>query len=228
MVSSRFRAALTALIFPALCLSLTGCPDPEGEADRFHEEFCAVPENAEKCISGGATCAGDPCDVPLPGVIDGEFLFTLSASLAPNRPVLFNAQLTTAAGPEGLEFDLVLQPLAAADRSTPVGDPIIAGPASADPTAGCFSFVFPELRVTGEANPISGTELVVPAETPAVLIGQLCSPGDFICGDVEGNVSQPIPFDLSGSTFTFEKLAAPGVYPDLPTVDCDGTLADPL
>lgn len=226
MVSSRFRKAITALALPALLL-LTGCPDAQGEFERFGEEYCAL--NPDKPTCGGEIegCSGDPCAIPQAGEMDGSYLFTLSSHLSPDQPVVFETELTTEPGPGGLglQFSLVMHALDSATRSSFVGPPIEAGPFEVDATTGCFDAVFPPLDVAGEANPISGSQLVVPA---AELIGQLCAPGDFFCGSVQGQVEQPISIDLAGSTFTFEKLAAPGQIPPQPQKNCDGEVIPPI
>jgi hypothetical protein len=116
-----------------------------------------------------------------------------------------------------VSFDL--QPLDAHDWHTPVGVPTSGGPFALDQD-GLFDAAFATVTVPPEANPISGTELVM---TPAL---HLTERAPLACGDVTGEVTQPIMLDLSGSTFTLQPITDPGNYPT-PLIDCTGEPAPP-
>jgi hypothetical protein len=139
----------------------------------------------------------------------------LSTELSPQQPVVFLQSVTANAA--GLAISL--QPLAAADRTTPVGAPIVASfPVAAD---GSFILDIPGGIIPGEANPITGTQAVADLH----LEGTAC-PASF-CGTVTGHLYQPIDYDLTSSTFRAERVMGMP-YPEPPPIDCAGSLADPL
>ncbi len=111
----------------------------------------------------------------------------------------------------------------AKDRKTPVGNPIDLGPfpVKADTS---FDADFPPLDVVGAANPISGSDITADAE----ILGKMCAPANFVCGDLKGLVTKPAEIDLTGSTFAMERLDAPGAFPAQPKINCKGDLAKPL
>ncbi len=214
MIFNKYRACWAA----AGALALIGCVDTEGEFNAFQQRYETIhPPSMSSGAGGGCSM------VPEPGKADGQFIFAFSASLDPASPVLFDTKLTTSMGASGLEMKLKFQPLAAADRKTPVGMPLELGPfqVKAD---GSFDADFPPLDVTGAANPISGSDITAKVE----LIGVLCLPADFICGDLKGNVTKPADLPLKGSTFAMERLAMPGVFPAQPKINCKGDLAKKL
>lgn len=203
-------AALSGLV-------LFGCPNAEGEFNAFQDRYETIHPSTDAGSGGGSSCSS----APTAGDVDGSFLFTLSASLDPKSPVLFDAELTTEDGASGLEFRLKLQALDTCDRQTKVGDVFDLGPfpVNAD---GTFTAQLPPLEVTGLSNPFS--ENAITAEV--ALIGSLCAPADFICGEVTGQVTKPSDISLAKSTFTMERLATPGTYPTDIQVNCGGTLAN--
>lgn len=216
MVSSR---ASLLLISGALVLSATslGCADPEGDYEAFNERAAKV--------AGLEQPAGD-CETPLPapGEADGDFLMALSAKINPTKPIMFIARLTTAASAtgEGLDLSMNIQPLSAADRKTPVGTAVDVGPF---PVGADAKFVadLPPLEVTGEANPLTGSDI----QADVALSGNLCSPGEFICGEVTGEAIASITVKLDGSTFTLQKINDPASYPDI-VINCAMEPAAPL
>jgi hypothetical protein len=124
-------------------------------------------------------------------------------------------------GGTGLAIDA--QPLSTADRRTPVGQRVSFGPFQVDRN-GRYRAEIPNLQVTGEANAVTGGDIAA----DVVLTGDLCGDGRFFCGDVSGTVTQPLPLDLQGSTFTFTRVDSAAGLPIRPAIDCAGTLADPL
>lgn len=207
---------LAALALPSACAALlAGCADPEGRYDDFQARDTAIREDqagGDGGSDGGG--GGAPC-IPEAGAPDGDFLFSLSAYLNPRAPILFLTRLTTAASDGGLSFSLSFQPLEAADRRTPAGEPVDVGPyeASAD---GQFTAELPTIVVPSNANAISGREL----EATITLTGALCAPADFVCGDVTGSLVRPLALDLKGSTFAMERITDPSSYPE-PVINCE-------
>ena len=118
------------------------------------------------------------------------------------------------------EMCMVIQPLAAADRTTPVGSPEYGGPYPLDET-GRF---------------VAHYVLVIPKEADAAYGADRDIPADFqleakapTCGSVTG-CSYPagtLCHALDGSTFALTPLSDPDAH-TRPIIDCAGTRADPL
>jgi hypothetical protein len=171
------------------------------------------------CIAGAeqlrelypdAVACGTAACVPGPSELDADFFLTLSTQLSPDEPFVFTAHATSPT--IGAQTGLVLniQPRAAADRRTPVGTALQAGPVPID-AAGSFSIDFGQVQIPAAANPISN----LPVTTTVVLTGSLCG-GDFWCGEATGDVSQPVPTSIDGSTWTMQRVtdlnAVPPAY----------------
>lgn len=225
------RGWFVALISLVGAAAFVGCADPEGELKAFASR-CEDQVNRGD-LDGGTTC--DPvrqacettCTTVDEQVIDGTFFFTLSASVADDIPLVFSADVTTALDDAGtLEMTWVLQPLADADRKTPIGAPITVGPIPV--VKGGFKFVADGLAVDGEANPISHspiatgalTLLSCPAEEPGEP-GGLCEVADFYCGTIPtGTVIKPAQLDIGGSTWTMVRVTSTADYPEPPPINC--------
>lgn len=190
-----------------------GCSDAQGEFDKFVERADKV--GGAETGTGDDAYTGDCSKISQADVANG-YLFTLSANIKRDKPFLANATVTIDEGASTISFSI--QPLDATDKTTPVGDPVPGGPFPIE-ADGSFVGDFGEISMVGEANPISGSELA----TNLLLRGQpggWCAESSFVCGDVEGIASKPIKdLDLKTSTFTFQRLTAPGVYPE-PAIDC--------
>ncbi len=210
----------------AALLMLAGCPDAEGE-------FCAFDDRSKEINNGGegvGTCESaviqTECEAcmtspQMPGEVAGEYLFVLSTNIAPALPFIFSADVTVADG----QLSMVVIPLAAADRTTPAGSAFTIGPIPLD-GGFCINEALPSISVPGDSNGISGA----PAEAIVTLVGTVCSPGDFICGTIpEGTaVVGGADLKIAGSTWTLQRLTAPGVFPEPPVINCDMELAAPL
>jgi hypothetical protein len=196
-------------------LFMTACVDPQASFDDFARR------SAHGNPDGGGEPDGGPCTVAQ-GSVQGQYLLALSVTLAPTKPIVALASLSTPVLDGGAGLSLVVQPLRASDRTTPVGAPITLGP-FAIAADGTYRVEISDVVVTGEANAISGGDI----ETSLSLVGSLCGDGQFFCGSLGGTVKQPLAgFDLAGSTFTFTRVDGP--LPTQPAIDCAGTLADPL
>lgn len=216
MVSSRASLLLFSTLSGLLVGSTTvGCADPQADYEAFNERVAKV--------DGLEQPAGD-CATPLPapGEPDGDFLMALSAKLNPTKPIMFIAKVTTTAMGDGLDLSMSIQPLSAADRETPVGDVVDVGPFHVGADAKLVADL-PPLSVTGEANPLTGSDI----QADVALSGNLCSPGEFICGDVTGEAIASITVKLDGSTFTMQKITDPAAYPDI-VINCAEDPAAPL
>ncbi len=207
------------ILFPALLVTLTGCPDPDGEFDAFQERYDTLhPPTTTSVTTGGGDCA-----VPMVGEIDGAYLFALSAAIRPDLPVLYDAQITTADGANGLTMTMVIDPLDARDRMTKLGVPETFGPFDIDSMTGAFDIDFGEVTIPGQGDPIILDADIVGTVQAA---GTLCTPIELICGPITGTITDPTELDLAGSNFTIEPVVD-GAYPDPPKIDCNGTEAAP-
>ena len=161
---------------------------------------------------GGGSPVGRCGDV---AATAGSYFMALSLFLSPKTPIVFQQSVTADAA--GLVMSL--QPLAAADRKTPVGNAIVAAfPVEPD---GAFDVEVPGASVPAEANPITNAAMVADLR----FTGTAC-PASF-CGQVTGQISQPIDVNVTSSTFRAERVMGTA-YPEPPPIDCDGGLADPL
>ena len=70
------------------------------------------------------------------------------------------------------------------------------------------------VMVTGAANPVTGSDIVA----TLVVDGDILD-ANTMCGELSGEVSSPLVFDLTGSTFAASRLADDGSDPaTLPTM----------
>jgi len=166
----------------------------------------------------GATGGTSPsCDADLGG---GYFL-ALSLNVSRKQPVVFSVSMTVTDMNGAPVTTWTLQPLEAADRTTPVGSPI-TWPSITHATDGSFSTDPPSMDLPPEANPLTPSAMTIDL---ADFSGTLCN-GSVSCGTFGGEVTSPISLALDGSTWT-ASLVSGAVYPEPPPVDCIGTLADP-
>lgn len=208
---SRSIIVLSAL---PLCV---GCVDPGKDFGAFESRAKASKPSPHDAGGDVAECTVDP------GTVNGQYLLALSVKLAPTKPILALADVTTPAldGGAGLLFEA--QSLSATDRRTPVGQKLVLGPFPVDPS-GSYRAELPGLSVLGAANPVTGGDILA----NVVLAGNLCTDGRTFCGTVTGSVEKPLPVDLAGSTFTLTRVDPSTDPPARPAIDCAGTLADPL
>lgn len=177
--------------------ALSGCPDVEGKYDRFldatadeREEY----QNMDPGQSGGFAN------------IEGDFILALSSSVAPSLPLQFIATVTFEALDDGTgTLDLDLQPLSLTPQSTneprlPVGEVLEYRDVEVNED-GTFAIDLGEVTVVGEANPISGSEIIATLNLEASTLSE-----DLWCGSVTGMIFAPLTFDLQGSTFASVRL----------------------
>ncbi len=215
----RTVACLTTLFLAASSTLLLACPDPGEELDLFVERY-------DKLNPGSSSSTGPSvCMTPLlEGEADGDYLFALSARLdAPKAFALKSTLVATTEMDGTMLVDLTLQPLSAMDQTTEVCTPHVLTDllVNAD---GSFTWDISAqtggtLSLCGEANPISGAEIV----TTLTLTGTMCGGVDlgFICGVATGSVTVPFPLELTTdtkqSTFTLQKYM--GALP-APVINC--------
>jgi hypothetical protein len=205
---------LSSLVTSLIGLVATGCPDTGGKFDDFVERWRIANPGFDGSVDAGECAPLDPPE------LDGQYVFALSAVIARETPILFLTQVAGQSSPPSIQLEF--QPLSAADRRTPVGQPVTIGPLPLMPD-GTLSAQLPPLVVAGEANPITGGEI----EAQVTLNGRLCGGTDFQCGSVTGSVTRPIPLDLMGSTFAMERVQG-GAPPEQPFLSCSRDQTAPL
>jgi hypothetical protein len=153
----------------------------------------------------------DPCDAFDPV---GSWLLAVSATLDRERPLLLELDVTSA----GAAYDFLFQPLAtdeAIDADTggraprdnprvPVGDPIQTTGVSVNLTTGAFTVTVTDLTVDDDANPITGRLI----RGDVTLTGSFRA-NDWACGDVTGDIVEPLTLPLNGSTFAIVRTDDP-------------------
>jgi hypothetical protein len=172
---------------------------------------------------GGDLCTvhGAACDAATPDDLTGHWLFGFSA-IVPTKPILFFADVTASAVGGQLEWQWTLVPLDAKTRTPVPGAPPVEVAATPIPPDGKWSADLPPMDVPGAANFISGSDLTA----DVALSGEICGSRNFLCGDMSGQLIKPFPADLEGSTWTLQKLQAPGSVPAEIYVDCACTKAE--
>lgn len=208
-------------------LTLAGCPDPEGTFDEFMER--RAEGTAGQMAAGGAggeAGGGTGGEAPVGGSggegagghvmqcedlwdVTGQYLFSLSTFIRPDRPMVFGAKVTytAAAAPTDAEagsIALTLQPLYCKASSGPepectrqnVGGPL---PTFTFPVGknGKFRADLGELTVNGDSNPITGRDITA----TLVLVGSVRD--KEICGGIEGEVTSPIQSALTPEDSSF-------------------------
>jgi hypothetical protein len=203
-------------------LTTIGCVDVEGDYDDYKERDKKTTDPV------GAGCDPDagaaPCDPVTAGTLDGQWLFALSASLSPQSPLLFFANITSTDNAGQIDWEWTVTPLDARTR-TPLTGADVTFPNSTIPADGNWTVQLGTISVPGEANPITVGN-VIEAQNVA-LTGSVCGGRDFLCGTVTGDVTKPLPLPLEGSTWTLQRLTAPDTLPGQIIVDCKCTLAGP-
>ncbi len=176
-------------------------------------------------VGGGGAGGGGACALPAVGQTDQGFFLALSTALAATSPIVFQVSVeTTSSSANGSQGILLLQPLDAMDRVTPAGAPS-AVDFNAD-SDGTFTTSPADISIASAANPITATDILTEGVTVS---GTLCSPATFfLCCTVDGDVVEPIPSPLVGSTFTMVRAQSPAAYPEPPAINCAGDLASPL
>jgi hypothetical protein len=219
------RASRTASAFVVLgvLLGTSGCVDTRQKLEDFQERY-------ERTHEGGAGDGGVcPPGFPEARALAGDYLLAVSPAFSAKTPIVFIAAVTAeSAAPDQLRFSFDLTPLSAADRRTPVGGSI--GRAETTSPAGAFTLDYGQITVPGEADPIIPGAPIVATVT---LTGQLCGPDpttesvSFLCGDVNGTVTQPTNLNLAGSTWTARRITDPSTLPEI-TINCAQEAPNPL
>ncbi len=230
LVSKRSLAAVGA----ALCL--TGCPDPDARYDEY-ETRSADERGRSSTPPEGYFGEAIATDNVAKAEVAGRFMLAVATQLDPGSPLLFQADVVVVDASDPWTIDMELRPLRAlcegGAKCTPTDagyrevleDAVINTPGpvpyvdadSGDEnlgTVGLFDIAFGEVTVPGEANAVSGSEILVNLN----LYG--ATRADTVCGEVDGGLVMPFAFALERdkNTFGTVRLADGGSYGDLAPV----------
>lgn len=201
----------------AIGVAVTACtsPNPAAELDEFREATGmaggdtgadvgadAEPTDAGPSDAGPSDAGTEPC------FADPAGTFLLAAIVAPldrdaEKPLLIDLTLTATADTYTFSFQPLrtdLDPLSGEARDnprTPVGEPIIVEQVAVSDD-GAFFIEVPGIVVDGEANPLTGREIIA----DLTLAGSFAS-DDVLCGELGGNAISPIPLPLDGTGSSF-------------------------
>lgn len=195
------------LVGTLLLSATSGCPspDPRGGFDRFNEQteddryvpdVAALPDLGPVETSGGPVCPN----------IDGVFLVAIETTIAPGLPLQFiaavDAELDEWTGDGTITIDF--QPLSLDPGSTTMPREEVGTALHVDADVrGCtFLLELGEIMVTGEANPITGSDIVADLSLEAAIPTE-----DAWCGNLLGDVISPLAVSLEHSTFAALRLA---------------------
>jgi hypothetical protein len=193
------------LLGPSLLVMASGChsPDPSGKYDDFNHQTLDDREEPEAPLDMGPVVSdlgGEGCPD-----IDGVFLVALETRIAPGLPLQFIAEVDaeiamTGDGTVAIELvPLSLDPGSTTLPREEVGESLEIG---ASVTGCSFLMEFGETMVTGEANPITGSDILADLSLDAMILTE-----DAWCGDVMGMVLSPLMASLKDSTFAAVRLA---------------------
>lgn len=229
----RLRPTLALLVAAASLGALAACesPDPDGRFDEFVQARNAAADT-------GADVPTDvPTDTPAPSDVDpdafecppepldptGDWYLIVSAVLDRSKPFYIR---TTFEPEDGGTWNVTFQPLKAdvafdddfneiprEDRRTPVGEPIVVSGVVID-EAGSFAVSVDGLVLEDESNPVTGR----------LVRGNVSLTGSFrdlttSCGDVGGQIVEPLTLNLNGSTFTLFRSDDFNAVEDIP-INC--------
>ncbi len=177
-----------------------GTADSTGHASSSSSESSSSSDPGESSSGGGALAD-----------ITGDHLLALATVIAPDTPLQYLATVVQTPDGDGALLDISLQPLSLDVGSTttprlPFGAPLVFDDieVAAD---GSFEITVGGLEVTGETNPITGSDALA---ANVVLTGTIVDDASW-CGTAAGALTAPLRLDLAGTTF-----AATAVDGDLP------------
>lgn len=193
-------------------LAASGCtsPDPDG---RF-QDFVDQTEDQRGPMDAGTIEGGQQVD------FSGTYFLGLGSNLNTGDPFFFEATVTV---DENFVFDLTLQPLTVDTAETPrvaVGDPILVEGVQLDED-GKFVADIGLVNLAGDANPVTGSEIVADIELQGTVFGP-----DQFCGTATGTIPEPLMgAPLEGGTFGVVPLEEDTVITDLePVRECPDDL----
>jgi hypothetical protein len=203
MPSSVLVRFIAPVLIAVSTAGLLGCPSPdaEGKYDRFLDDTKEPrDEFANMKLDMGSQLAD----------VNGDFLFAIETSPFPGDYLQFIATTTLETTADGGTMDITFQPLSVdvdgmnVSPRLPVGELIVVTGVEVS-ASGSFRVesLGGMLTVVGEANPITGADIVAD-----IGIEGFIQSTDIYCGNVFGMVYMPVMLMLDGSTFGAERVAA--------------------
>jgi hypothetical protein len=213
-----------------VCLSsaglLSACIDPGDDFDAFAERNAA---STSPEASGGAPSVAvvdGGCARPDPSEVATEYLISsVVVPLAPRQPALVKGTFSPSLVGDELHIEVTAVALSAADRVTPVSEPVPFGTLIID-ADGHLTTTSVNLSGPGAADSvICGADI----EGTAAFDGTFCKPpsGDhvrFACGTFTGSATKPLTIPSMRGNFTLQSIEPGEPFPE-PLVDCDRTTA---
>ena len=190
---------LRCCLLCALALSLGGCVDPKAEFDEFGRRLEARKraEQAANMPSLGDGGLGD-CS-PSVEAVAGTYYFVMRPSVSADTPIPLVMTLV----PSGDALSLSLQPVSVKDGKTPVGAP---SQGTLQIEGNGFTVPSFEVVIPGDADfVLEGADLTVQIDMTGVLCRDQ-EPLEFLCGEVNGKVTDPVDLALEGSTFGAHRM----------------------
>lgn len=154
--------------------------------------------------TGAMTTVGpvDTGDVPMVGPAPGRYLFVVDTVVQPGTPLQWEARITR--DPDAMTG----QSLTLDQGSTTSPRELIGGVWDAKflvEADGSFTIGIVPLAIDGAANPITGSQIVT-----SELALQSQGP---LCGSVMGQLTEPLPLELAGSTFALVPVGEGEAWP---------------
>ena len=188
----------------------TGCdvPDPAGEFEKFGDRTAEDRVVADMSINNGQQVD-----------FSGTFLLGIVTPLL-ETPIMLE---TVVSVDENFSADFEFQPIKTditqdgtprEDARTPVGDVIAVSGVQVEPD-GSFEVDLGEVAVAGDANPISGSDILANIQLQGVVQSMT-----FFCGTASGNAIEPIMLPLAGSTFGAVELEGATITDIEPVGSC--------
>lgn len=190
---------ITSLLGLSLGL-LTACPDPQGAFEDFAER-----------VTDAAPFVDEPDAAPLADLpdVNGSFLVGFAGKGFESLPIFFKWDLAFEENATDGTGTLSLSSVAlAVDTKEPVGTPTQVGPFKVS-NAGEVVVELKDFPVPGEANPITGNNLLVDLTLKLQLKN-----GDLLCGTaLAGKVTSPTTVEMTGSTIGLVRLEPGAALP---------------
>lgn len=184
-----------SLLVTGIACALGACTDPKGRLDDF----------ANRTIDARVDVTPDASPFNVPD-ITGTFYIAFAPTPAPSALVQFMWTIKYTKNPNGTgKVKLVSMPLNATTReATSVMHPEVEADVS---TGGEFTLVFVDMDIPAVADPVSGSQRKLEMTLNATI-----KSADLFCGTVTtGQITFPLPLDVTGSTYAAQRVA-PGTF----------------
>ena len=229
---SSFAGSFGLLACAGLLAGASACdsPDPDAAFEAFGDRSTATGTYAGDAGEGNALPdigAPDPDAEDCDTQVTGTWFMALSATISREKPIYFELVVTESGDdtytmsfqPLSTDFEIDLETFEETPRENnraPVGEPTIVEGVEVNPDDSSFDFIVTTLEITGEANPISGSDIT---GEDVGLTGTFVD-STFGCGEASGAVVATTTVPLNGSTMALVRSD------DYPSLDIVYTCAD--